>query len=104
MLYVLPGQLGSKGTAREHRGSEGLEVGLCGDLHHCLMAAGSPSFFPMLASSKRILGDTRVRVVLFRGNYPGRHVLISVYILKLLGLRPKSTEVSGSLSTYPSEL
>lgn len=29
---------------------------------------------------------------------------LSVYRLKLLGLHPKSTEVSGSLSTYPSEL
>lgn len=34
----------------------------------------------------------------------GAYPYLSVYILKLLGLHPKSTEISGSLSTYSDEL
>jgi len=46
------GQQESRGVLRA--GDLGLEAGLCGDPHYCLMAAGSPSFFPTLASSKHV--------------------------------------------------
>jgi len=46
------GQQESRGVLRAW--DLGLEAGLCGDPHYCLMAAGSPSFFPTLASSKHV--------------------------------------------------
>lgn len=111
MLYVLPGQLGPRGTAREQGGSEGLGPGPRGWAvwWSSLLPHGSRlSFFLPHACFQQtcILGATLLSEWFYLGEITpaGMRSYLSVYMLKLLGLRPKSTEISGSLSTYPSEL
>lgn len=62
-------------------------------------------FFPKLASHKRVRGALLMLEWFYLGEITlaGAYPCLSVYILKLLGLCPKSTEISESLSIYSSE-